>query len=678
MEERVGDHRLGRLDAAEHQHGRIRHSLAHRKPADVDEIRFDGCAQRCERLGTVGAGRPARLDLGHGGDDPVVPAQHLASVGGSETERVENGCDGERAGELAPQLCPPGRLERVDETVGLGCDDRLELSPHLVETEAPRERISMPVVLGPVGREHAPSHDLTRREARIVDGERLGVAHHLEREVSPGDHPSVERREPRHRLALAQAREQRVRVGLELLERRRRAERERRFAGDHPRDPSRENDAVVDVDVVVVGGGLAGLAAAWHLRDLDVLVLEAEDRVGGRIRSEARDGLWLNLGAHVFAGPGTASGRLIDETRVTAMPVPGHLAAVALGGRVVAGGRVGTYPMRLPMSLRSRASLIRAGIRLRLAVRRYAAIAAELPGEDAADTQRRILEQLDDRSFSDFIGPLPADVDAIIRATLNRSSGEPEELAAGYGIGYFHLVWSRGEGLSRNILGGPSRLIEALAHGPIVTAARVTQVREDGGGVVVGHARGEVRARSAVVATPAFVTREIVQDLPAETAAALGAVRYGPYVVGAFLVDEAEPMPWQGLYALATPGRSFSMLFNTANVLGRGGSLMVYAAAGGARALEGIDDADVRDRFLADLDEVFPHTRRFVREVVIQRWPSGLPYAAVGRARLQGPLTRPLGRIHLAGDYLGTKYTETAAQTGEAAASAARRLLRSG
>jgi protoporphyrinogen/coproporphyrinogen III oxidase len=431
-------------------------------------------------------------------------------------------------------------------------------------------------------------------------------------------------------------------------------------------------------DVVVVGGGLAGLAAAWHLRDLDVVVLEAEERVGGRIRSEPRDDRWLNVGAHVFAGPGTASGRLIDETGVAAVPVPGHLAAVALRGRVVAGGMVETYPLRLPLSLRSRASLIRAGARLRVAVRRYAAVAAARPGEDAATAQERVLAHLDDRSFSDFIGPLPADVDAIFRATLNRSSGEPEELAAGYGIGYFHLVWSRAGGLSRNILGGSSRLIEALAHGPIVTGARVTEVCEDGDDVLVRHTRGEVRAQAAIVATPAFVTREIVRDLPADTSAALGAVRYGPYVVGAFLVEEAEPMPWQGLYALATPGRSFSMLFNTANVLGTGGSLMVYAAAGGARALEGIDDADVRERFLADLDDLFPHTRGFVREVLIERWPSGLPYAAVGRARLQGPLTRPLGRIHLAGDYLGTKYTETAAQTGEEAASAVRRLLRSG
>jgi protoporphyrinogen/coproporphyrinogen III oxidase len=425
------------------------------------------------------------------------------------------------------------------------------------------------------------------------------------------------------------------------------------------------------VDVVVVGGGLAGLAAAWHLRDLQVLVLEAEARVGGRIRSEPRGDLWLNFGAHVFAGPDSASGRLIDATGVTAAPVPGQLAAVALRRRVVAGGPVETYPFRLPLSLRSRASLIRTGVRLRLAVRRYAAIAA-------ARDQQRILEHLDDRSFSDFVGPLPADVDAIFRATLNRSSGEPEELAAGYGIGYFHLVWRRGEGLSRNILGGSSRLIEALAHGPIRTSTPVTEVRHDGDGVVVSHAYGEVRARAAVVATPAFVTREIVADLPADTAAALGAVRYGPYVVGAFLVDEAEPLPWRALYALATPGRSFSMLFNIANVLGAGGSLMVYAAAGGARALAELDDDGVRERFLTDLDGLFPNTRGLVREVAIQRWPRGLPFAAVGRGRLQAALTRPLGRIHLAGDYLGTWYTETAAQTGEQVARELRRVLRPG
>ncbi|NUR78530.1 MAG: NAD(P)-binding protein [Thermoleophilia bacterium] len=432
-----------------------------------------------------------------------------------------------------------------------------------------------------------------------------------------------------------------------------------------------------------MGGGIAGLAAAWHLRDLDVIVLEAADRVGGRIRSEARGEVWLNFGAHVFSGPDSATGRLIAATGVAAAQVEGRLAAVALGDRVVASGMVETYPFRLPLPLRSRVSLVRAGIALRLAVRRYAAVAAERPGESAAERQQRMLEFLDDRSFSDFIGALPADVDAIFRATLNRSSGEPEELAAGYGIGYFHLVWNRSTGLSRNILGGSSTLIDALAGGNadrILTGAEATAVVPTEQDIAVRYRRDgvehEVSARHAIVATPSFVAREIIHGLPAETADALGAMRYGPYVVGAVLTGETHAMPWDDLYALATPRRSFGMLFNTANVLRsragarQGGSLMVYAAAGQARTLDGLDDDEVRERFLADLYSLYPEARPVVSDVVIQRWERGLPYAAVGRGRLQAALTRPLGRIHLAGDYLGTWYTETACQTAEAAARA--------
>jgi oxygen-dependent protoporphyrinogen oxidase len=441
------------------------------------------------------------------------------------------------------------------------------------------------------------------------------------------------------------------------------------------------------LDAVVVGGGIAGLAAAWELRDRNVLVLEASDRLGGRIRSERRGDVWLNFGAHVFGGPGSASDRLLTDAGVKAISVPGRLAAVSLNGKLVATGGVETFPFRLPMSFRSRIALVRAGIRLRLAVRRYAEIAAPQPGEDPQERQLRMLRFMDDRSFTDFSGVLPGDVDLLFRSTLTRSSGEPEELAAGYGIGYFHLVWNREAGLSRNILGGSSAVIDGLAAGlgdRVRLGARATAVRRDGDGVTVtwldGGVGREVWAAAAVVATPAFVTREIVADLPTDTAAALEAIPYGPYVVGAFLTNERSAMPWDDLYALATPKRSFSMLFNTANVLRTpsgprlpGGSLMVYAAAGFARRLAGLDDAAVAERFRADLAELFPGSLDVVEEVVIQRWDRGLPYPRVGRSRLQAALTRPLDPIYLAGDYLGTWYTETSIQTAVAAAAAIRR-----
>jgi len=443
------------------------------------------------------------------------------------------------------------------------------------------------------------------------------------------------------------------------------------------------------LDAIVVGGGIAGLAAAWELRDRRVLLIEATDRLGGRIRSERRGNYWLNFGAHVFAAPESASGRLLAAAGVTARPVPGRLTAASLNGKIVADGPVELFPFRLPMPGHSRLALARTGVKLRLAVRKYAAIAAPRSGEDPADRQMRILAFLGDQSFAEFTGPLPEDADALLRSTLTRSSGEPEELAAGYGVGYFHLVWNRVAGLSRNIIGGSGAVIDALALGlgdRARTSAQVAVVERERDGarvhfVEAGRQR-EIRARAAVVATPAYVTRAIVADLPPDTADALEAIPYGPYVVGALVTREQAPMPWDDLYALATPKRSFSMLFNTANVLRDprrtrhpGGSLMVYAAANLARQLAGLDDSEVAERFLADFQGLFPSGRDVVEEIVIHRWERGLPYPRPGRSSLQPALTRSLAPIYLAGDYLGTWYTETAVQTALAAATSIRKQL---
>jgi protoporphyrinogen/coproporphyrinogen III oxidase len=441
-------------------------------------------------------------------------------------------------------------------------------------------------------------------------------------------------------------------------------------------------DTADKLDAVIIGGGLAGLSAAWDLRDRNVVLLEAADRVGGRLRSERRGDNWLNWGGHVFSGAGSVTDRFLIESGTVAETMGGRLASVHLNGKTITSGGIETFPFRLPIPMRARVSLVTTGLRLRYAVRKYGQVAHPIPGEDPAVRQLRILQFMEDRTFKDFLGDVPEDVRLLFSATVTRSSGDIDEVAAGYGIGYFHQVWDKKGGLSRNIIGGSATYAQNLAAGlgdRVRLNAAATSVEQDADGVIVRWTQDgvehEARAAHAIVATQAHITRKIVPGLPDETAAALGEIRYGPYVVGAFLTGETGPMPWDPLYALATPRKTFSMMFNVTNVRRNGetsrapgGSLMVYAAANQARALDGLSEDEAGARFRQDLADIYPVTRDVITEAVIHRWPHGTSYPRPHRSKLQSALEKPNGRIILAGDYMGSWYTETAVATGAAAA----------
>ena len=443
-------------------------------------------------------------------------------------------------------------------------------------------------------------------------------------------------------------------------------------------------------DVVVVGGGLAGLSAAWRLRQWDTLLLEADDRVGGRIRSERRGQYWMNWGGHVFAGAGSSTSTLLNEVGVTAVAVPGSLKALAMNGKLLRHGHIATYPLRVPMSLPARVAVATKGVKVAAAVVRYARVVRHRPGESGDVRQQRIYDFENDRSFLDFIGDLPEDAAALFSTTVTRSAGDMDQISAGSGIGYFSLVLNIGQGLNMGIVGGPSTLTEALAGAlgeSVQSNAEVHEIAHRKDSVLVRYRQGgvehEVEARTVVLATPATVSHRIAVDLPADTREALGQVRYGPHVSSAFLTNETSARPWDDIYAIAAPKRSFAIALNHASIVRGaeaerrpGGSMMTFSPASLGRALLDKSDDEIVQTHLDDLDEILGHGfASSVVEAKASRWMDGSPYAFVGRRKLQPALTRRSGRVFLAGDYLGTLYTETAITTGLSAAQDAASLL---
>ena len=121
------------------------------------------------------------------------------------------------------------------------------------------------------------------------------------------------------------------------------------------------------LDVVVVGGGLAGLAAAAFAArgGLRVRVLERSPHPGGRARTRDRDGFLFNVGPHALyrRGPGRAVLRELGVEFVGAVP---PYAGLAIRDGRAYGLPVGPGSLLRTRLLPARAKLQVAGLLARL------------------------------------------------------------------------------------------------------------------------------------------------------------------------------------------------------------------------------------------------------------------------------------------------------------------------
>ena len=114
----------------------------------------------------------------------------------------------------------------------------------------------------------------------------------------------------------------------------------------------------------------------------------------------------------------------------------------------------------------------------------------------------------DDRTFGEFLGPLPPAVREIFSCAAHRATAELDELSAGCGIGLFALVWGgKGSLIARNLLGGTGQLPAALGR-ELGERARTGCARATRSGPTApswsSHAGGEeIRARHVIVAAQA-------------------------------------------------------------------------------------------------------------------------------------------------------------------------------
>lgn len=103
---------------------------------------------------------------------------------------------------------------------------------------------------------------------------------------------------------------------------------------------------------------------------------------------------------------------------------------------------------------------------------------------------------------------------------------------------------------------------------------------------------------------------------------------------------------------------------------------MTFSPAARGRHLLDKTDEEILEIYLKDLDEILPGFSNKVVEAKVEKFPLGSAYIYPGRAKIQECLTEQNGRLFLAGDYLGTFYTETAIQTGFKASEEIQTLLK--
>lgn len=433
--------------------------------------------------------------------------------------------------------------------------------------------------------------------------------------------------------------------------------------------------------VAVIGGGMAGLGAAWSLAQdgAQVTLIEANEDAGGRCRTFQWHGQWLIRGAAAFIG---AEDNLVDQATALGIHNPEEVADATQqhswriyhdGGKVL---EVADFGVKDILT----ASKIPAMEKIALG-RVLPQLMLQKAKNDDRDPTSAV--DLDTVSACDYFREYsPTFVDYVLEPIMQMFCGYGEEdyslawliwLMAGR-FAWSSSWWTFAE---RGVGRLPHEMAIALAAMPnvrVVTGARASHVAEDASGVEVHYAHDgkaiEDRFDAAVLAVPGSLVGGMMPGLDAPRRSFFDSVDYvGHHIIYAILDIEGVDAQTSLLLPSAEGFRALSNF--TLRPDPRGSFL--YGEIKGARCAElrGASEAEIFEDALADLKRALPALKiNAVVDSYVQRNDIALCRRHVGYTRgLQAfQALPPLPRIEFAGDYLLNSTVGQAHYTGLMAA----------
>ncbi|HEY7049274.1 MAG TPA: protoporphyrinogen oxidase [Jatrophihabitantaceae bacterium] len=406
--------------------------------------------------------------------------------------------------------------------------------------------------------------------------------------------------------------------------------------------------------VVVIGAGISGLAAAWHLAErdpaIDVQVLDAASTVGGKLRTASVAGRSVDVGAESMLARRPEG---IELARAAGLG-DSLIAPLTTSAAVFAGGAAHPLPARTMLGIPADVDALReSGVLDDAAVCTVqgepdrpplpaltddvavGALVRERLGDEVAD---RLVEPLlggvyagraDRLSLRATMPALAARLGAggsLVRAAQAVTDVGPRDPAAGP--------------VFTSIEGGLGRLAEALAASgkfAVRTGVTVRAIRRTPTGFALDCGpvpRPElIEADGVIVAAPAPKAAKLVSELVPTAGAELSTVDTASMAIVTFAFDDVTLPPGSGLLVAASEGRAVKAVTLSSQKWPNpaDGLTVLRASVGriGETADLQRDDVELTALVLNDLRALIGVDARPV-DSIVTRWGGGLPQYAVG------------------------------------------------